>query len=96
MQGGSRLAEIRQDGVDELKGLVDFLTDLGTSEDNLARDENQENDPRLHHAVDETREQFRLVGRESVVARGQTLEADGEADIARADNVLDLEVLSSC
>jgi len=91
-EGCSRLAEVRQDWVDELEGLVDLLTDLGTSEDDLARYENQEDNSRLHHTVDETREQLRLVRRESVMAGCKTLETNGEADVAGADNVLNLEV----
>jgi hypothetical protein len=73
--------------------LVDFLADLCSGKDNLARDEDEEDDPRLHHTIDETREQFRLIRRESVMARCKTLETNGEADVARADNVLDLKVL---
>jgi len=46
----------------------------------------------LNHSVDETREQLRLIGAEIVVARRKTLEPNGELDVARADNVLDLEV----
>lgn len=46
----------------------------------------------LHHAVDQTREQFRLVRAEHVMATGKALKTDGELDVARADNVLDLEV----
>lgn len=95
-EGRSRLAEIRQDWVNELKGLVDLLTDLGTSKDDLARHEDQEDNSRLHHTVDETREQLRLVGRESVMARCKTLETNGEANVAGADNVLNLEVGELC
>ena len=95
-RGCSGLAEVRQDRVDELKGLVDLLADFSTGKDDLARNEDEENNPRLHHAIDETREQLRLVGRESVMARGQALKTDRETNVARADNVLDLEVLWHC
>lgn len=53
-------AEVRKDRVDELERLVDLLADLGTSEDDLARHEDEEHNLRLHHTVDETREEFRL------------------------------------
>lgn len=46
----------------------------------------------LHHSVDQTREQLRLVRAEHVMATGKTFETDGELDVARADNVLNLEV----
>jgi hypothetical protein len=92
----SRLAEVRQDWVDELEGLVDLLTDLGTGENDLTRYEDQKDNSRLHHTVDETREQLRLVRRESVMARCKTLETYGEADVAGADDVLNLEVLRQC
>lgn len=91
-----RLAEVRQDRVDELKGLVDFLTNLGTGKNNLAGNEDEQDDLWLHHAVDETGEQFRLVRAEHMMARCQTLETDRELDVAGADNVLDLEVGELC
>ena len=85
-------AEILQHGVDHLEGLVDLLSDLGTSENDLAADEDQEDDLRLDHTVDKTREQLGLVRAEVVMARSQTLETNRELDVAAADNVLDLEV----
>jgi hypothetical protein len=72
--------------------LIDLLADLGAGEDDLARDEDEEHNLRLHHAVDETREELRLVGREVVMARSKTLETDWKLDVAAADDVLDLEV----
>jgi hypothetical protein len=78
--------------VDQLESLVDLLTNFSTSQDNLATDEDQENDLGLHHAIDQTREQLGLVGAEVVVTRGQPLQTDGELDVARADDVLDLEI----
>ena len=40
----SGLAEVGEHGVDELEGLVDFLADLGTSQDDLAGDEDEEDE----------------------------------------------------
>ena len=88
----SGLAEVGEHGVDELESLVDLLANLGTSQDDLARDEDQEDDLGLHHAVDETGEECGLVGAEHVVTACQTFETDRELDVARADNVLDLKV----
>lgn len=85
-----------QDGVDHLKGLVDLLTNFGASQDDLAADEYQQHDLRLDHAVDKTREQFRFVRAEVVMARSQTFQTDGELDVAAANNVLDLEVAELC
>ena len=73
--------------------MVDLFTNLGTGQDDLARHEDKQDDLRLHHTVNETGEEFRLVGRESVMARCKTLQTNGELDVARADDVLDLEVL---
>lgn len=92
--GCSRLAEVGQDRVDELESLVNLLANLGTSKDDLAADEDEQDNLGLHHAVDETREQFRLVRRESVMARCKTLQSNGELDVAGANDVLNLEVLS--
>jgi len=89
---GSSLAEVGEHRVDELERLVDLLANLGTSQDYLAGHEDKEDDLRLHHAVDETGEQLRLVRAEHVVTACQAFQTDGELDVARADNVLDLEV----
>jgi hypothetical protein len=96
MTRSSRLAEVRQDRIDELESLIDLFADLGTREYDLAGDEDKQDDLGLHHTVDETREELRLVGRESVMARCKTLQTDGELDIAGSDDVLNLKVLQSC
>jgi len=72
--------------------LVDLLTDLCTSENDLTTDEDQKDDLGLDHAVDETREQLRFIGAEIVMLRGEALESNGELDVARAHDVLDLKV----
>lgn len=89
---GKEKRHTRKHRIDQFEGLVDLFTDLGTSQDNLATDEDQQNDLRLHHTVDETGEQFRFVRTEIVVATSQTLQTDGELDVARTDDVLDFEV----
>lgn len=90
--GGSGEELTLKHGIDHLECLVDLLSHLGTGEDDLAADEDKKHNLGLNHAVDETGEQFRLVRAEVVMARSETLQANGELDIARADNVLDLEV----
>lgn len=82
----------RKHRVDQLKGLIDLLTNFSASQDDFSTDEDQEYDLRLHHAIDKTGEQFRFVRAEVVVATCQTLQADRELDVARADDVLNLEV----
>ena len=79
--------------VNEFEGLVDLLSHFGSGKDNLAGDEDEQDDLRLHHTIDETGEEFRLVGAEHVMAASKTLQSDGELDVARANNVLNLEVL---
>ena len=78
--------------VDHFKGLVDLFSNLRTSQNNLAGDEDEENDLGLDHTIDQTREQLRLIRAEIVMARSKTLQTNGELDVARADNVLDLAV----
>ena len=109
------LAEVGQHRVDHLEGLVDLFADLGTSEDDLAGDENEKHlrdvsqmeedrdrftgdthDLGLHHSVDETGEELRLVRAEHVMASSKTFQTDGELDVAGADDVLDLEVGELC
>lgn len=82
----------REHRIDQLESRINLLTHFGASQNDLTTDEDQEHNLGLHHAVDQTREEFRLVGAEMVVTRGQTLQTDGELDIAGADDVLDLEV----
>lgn len=50
------LAEVRKYRVDELKGLVNLLSDFGAGEHDLAGDEDEQHDLGLHHSVDETGE----------------------------------------
>ena len=73
--------------------MVDLFTNLGTGQDDLARHEDKQDDLGLHHAVDQTGEELRLVGRESVMARCKTLQTNGKLDVARADDILNLKVL---
>ena len=68
--------------------------------DDLAGHEDQQDDSRLDHAVDETREELRasicagawthlgLIRAEVAVSVGETFEPDGELDIDAADDVL--------
>lgn len=52
----------------------------------------QTHDLRLHHAIDETREQFGLVRAKHVMAAGKTFKTNGKLDVTGPDNVLNLEV----
>jgi len=88
----SDLAEVRKRGVDQLEGLINLFSDLGTSQDDLAAHEDKQDNLGLDHAVDETREQLRLIGAEVVMLRRKTFQTDRELDVARADDVLDLEI----
>ena len=76
--------------------MIDLLSNLGTSQDNLAADEDQEHNLGLDHTIDQTREQLRLVRAKVVMTAGKTFETDRELDVARADNVLDLEIREFC
>lgn len=81
-----------QHGVNHFEGLVNFFANLGASQDNLAAHKNEEDNLGLDHAVDKAREQFRFIRAEIVMARSQALKTNGEFDVARANDVLDLEV----
>jgi hypothetical protein len=78
--------------VHQLKGLVDLFSNLGACQDDLATHEDKQDNLRLDHAVDETRKQLGLVGAETVMLRAETLKTNGKLDVARTDNILDLEV----
>ena len=81
-----------QHRVDHLESVVDLLADLGTCQDDLPTHKDQKYDLRPNHAIDQAREQFRFIRTEIVMATSQTLQANGEFDVAGADNILDLEV----
>ena len=70
------LAEVRKYRVDELKGLINLLSNFGAGEHYLPRDEDKQHDFGLHHSVDETGEEFRLVRAEHVMASAQALKSD--------------------
>lgn len=55
------LAEVGEHRVDELEGLVDLFADLCSRKNDLAGDEDEKHNLRLHHAVDQTREKLGLV-----------------------------------
>jgi len=50
------LLEILENRIDGFEGVIDLLTNLGTSQDNLSTNEYEQNDLGLDHSVDETRE----------------------------------------
>lgn len=54
-------AELEQHRVYMLEGLIDLLTDLGTSQDDLARHKDQEDNLGFDHAINQAREQLRLI-----------------------------------
>lgn len=76
-----------------LESFVDVFFVLGSSEHYLATGEYQQNNFGSLHSVDEAGEDLRFVGAELVVVAGEAFKTDGELHIARADNVLDFEVL---
>lgn len=78
--------------VNHLEGLIYFFSHFRTRQNNLAAYEDEEHYLWLDHAVDETREQLGFVRAEVVMATCKTLQTDGKLDVARANNVLDLEI----
>jgi len=91
-RAASDFLEILKHRIYHFESLVNLLANLGTSQDDLAADEDQEHNLGLDHAVNKTREQLRLVRTEIVMARSQTLQTDGKLDITGSDDVLNLEV----
>lgn len=74
-------------------GTVQKTVSLGrTGENDFARDEDEENNARLNHAIDEAREELRLVRGKLRVREVEALEVDREVHVARAHHVLDLEL----
>jgi len=48
------LLEVFENGVNVVEGFVNLLPDFGSRQNNLSGDENEENDLRFDHAVNET------------------------------------------
>ena len=48
-------------GVNVLKGSIYLFPHLGSSEDDLSRDEDEDHDLGLHHTVDQSREDLWLI-----------------------------------
>ena len=92
----SLLFKVLEDWVDIVEGLVDLLPHFGAGQHDFPGNEDEEDDARLHHAIDEAGKEFGLVGAELAVREDQALEADGELDVAGADHVLNLEVFELC
>ena len=51
----------RKHRIDHLESLIDLFSHFGAGQDNLAAYEDEEYDFRLDHAIDEAREQLRLI-----------------------------------
>lgn len=82
--------------VDDIERRVDLLADLCAGEDNLPRDKNEQDDFRFKHAINKSREKLGLIARELSVPIVKSLQTNGELDIARTDNVLNLELGKLC
>lgn len=78
--------------IDLLESLIDLLSDFGAGENDFAADEDEKNNLRFDHTIDETREQLRFIRAEVMMPACKTLKTDGKLDVAGADNILDLEV----
>lgn len=99
-----------QDGSDPGKGLLDVVVvlpviipyqcHLRSRDDNLSRHENEENDLRIHHSVDEAGKELGLVLPLSLnycsyssgidMVNRQALQTDWELVVAHSDNVVDI------
>ena len=78
--------------VDGLESSVNLIADLGSREHNLTTHKDQQHNLRFDHAVNQARKQLRLIRAKVVMARSKTLETNRKLDVARPDNVLNLEV----
>lgn len=83
------LSEAEQNRVDEVETLQDVAAGLGASEDDLSVDKDQHDQTWLHHAVDETGKELRLIGTELAVHAMQTLQTNGETQIDGGHNILE-------
>jgi len=89
------LAVLGQDGVHFLEGLLDALLVLRSCQYDLSANENEEDDFWRNHAIDEPWEDLGFVCAVLEMAAAEPFEGDGELHVARANDVLNLEVLEA-
>lgn len=92
----SWLAEFCQDRINILKGLIYLISDLGSRQDNLATDKNKQHDLWLHHPVNKTWKQFRLVTRVVSMRERKPFQSNRELYITGAHNILNFEFRKAC
>lgn len=71
-----------QDGIYHLESLIYLFPNLGASEHDLTADEDEQYDLRLHHTIDQAREQLWFIRAEVVMSAGQAFQTDRELDVA--------------
>mmetsp|Transcript_24259 Transcript_24259/g.54551 ORF Transcript_24259/g.54551 Transcript_24259/m.54551 type:complete len:233 (-) Transcript_24259:38-736(-) len=81
-----------QSMVNRSEGNVDVPLVLGPGQDDLPGHEDEQHNLRHQHAIDEAREQLGLVAAIVLMGIRKLLQTNGEAHIARSNNVLDLEL----
>lgn len=89
---GTRSGLTGKGRINLFESLIDLLPNLGAGKNNFAADKDEEDNFGLDHAVDEARKQLWLVGAEVMMSTCKTFQPDRELDVARANNVLNLEV----
>jgi predicted Mrr-cat superfamily restriction endonuclease len=77
--------------VDLLVSIVNVCSCSSSSEDNFARDEDEDDYFKLHDSIDEAWEDLRFVVAESSMGLVKFLKHDREAYIMRSDHVLHFE-----
>lgn len=92
VNGNSVLAETLQNRIDAFEAFVYIASCFGASEHDLAVHEDQKNDSRFDHAIDEAREEFGFVGTELLMHLVEFFEANGETQVDGGHEILDLEV----
>ena len=86
-----------------LKGTVNLLANFSASEYNLSRHEDQKDDLRCYHPVDQTRKQFwfilllvrldtEMYRREHAVAISEAFQTNWEFNVTASNDILDFEV----
>ena len=90
------LSVLTDNRINVTEGCVNFLSVLGSSENEFARDKNENDNARLDHSKDQTREKFGFVCGKIAMDKCERFQANMKANIAATNHILNLEIGKLC
>lgn len=106
--GNRVFPELTEYWINSLESSINFFTNFGSRQDDLAGDEDQKDNLGIDHAINQTRKQFRFIlsmsvqysmrrrrrsyRREHAMTVCQPFKTNGEFDVATSHDILNLEI----